>query len=206
MNYMSRSERAQQVVSNYNASVEADLNNPTPESGTNREADRQAVEAVKVDTRNWLKSYVLQVREFNIAQLRGAEDFARQQAYGMEDYNRSRAYAEADFNRSRVRRERLRSSAEVRRDGLQPPEEVRKLRLLQFSRKRSEEDFNRQMVNMARDAAKNIMDIYTRMTVQRTWSAQNLLQNMVDQQKRSTEMTENSASLRKAGMSDQTIR
>lgn len=205
MNYMSSSERAQQVVSNYNASVEADLNNPTPESGTNREADRQAVEAVKVDTYNRLKSYVLQVREFNIAQSRGAEDFARQQAYGMEDFNRSRAYAEADFNRSRVYAES--DFARQRKHAETDYNRQRKYANFDFqlSRKRSEEDFNRQMVNMARDAAKNIMDIYTRMTVQRTWSAQNLLQNMADQQKRLTEMTENLASLRKAGMSDQTI-
>jgi len=205
MNYMSSSERAQQVVSNYNASVDADLNNPTPESGTNREADRQAVEAVKVDTYNRLKSYVLQVREFNIAQSRGAEDFARQQAYGIEDFNRSRAYAEADFNRSRVYAES--DFARQRKHAETDYNRQRKYANFDFqlSRKRSEEDFNRQMVNMARDAAKNIMDIYTRMTVQRTWSAQNLLQNMADQQKRLTEMTENLASLRKAGMSDQTI-
>ena len=194
MGYMSSSQRAQQLVSNYNASVSTDINNPTAESGANREADRQAVEATKLDTYNKLKSYVLQVREFNIARSRGAEDFARQQSWALDDYNRSRAYAESDFNRSRKYAEtdynRQRKYANYD---------------FQLSRKRAEEDFNRQMVNMARDSAKNIMDIYTRITVQRTWSAQNLLQNMADQQARLAEMTNNLDTLRKSGMSNASL-
>ena len=52
---------------------------------------------------------------------------------------------------------------------------------------RQEEDFQHQVVLMTRNAAKQIMNIYERLTVQRTWSASNLLQNMADQQARLAE-------------------
>lgn len=183
MGFMDRSGQARQLAANYREDLATDLQNPTAESGQNREQSRQGLQGFIQQTYDRLKSFALSVREFNVSRERGEADFARQQQYNLEDYNRSRAYAEDDYNRQR---------------GYAQEDFNR-------SRRRQEEDFNHQVVVMARETAKTMTNIYERLNVQRTWSAQNLLQNMADQQRRLEEQQAQLAKLRDAGLSNQAI-
>lgn len=183
MTYMSRPEQVQQLASNFRSSQEAYLNNPNEDSGAQLEKDRQALEGARAATYNRMKALLTQVREFNVSLERGAEDYNRQLAYGYEDFARSRKYSEEDYARSRMY----------------------SLRDFNKSRRRQEEDFQHQVVVMTRNAARQIMNIYERLTVQRTWSASNLLANMRDQQERLAEQQANLRKLRSAGLSGDAI-
>lgn len=205
MRYMSRSGRAAELRSNYEASLQTYLTNPNEESGSQLESDRVALENLKADTRDYMQSLVTQRREYDVSRSRAEEDFARQQKYMLFDFELSKKRAYEDFAISRERAEydfnlqqkyQLTDYTRSRRHAY---EDFTRQRL------RSEEDFNHQVVLMTRQTARSMTNIYERINVQRTWSAANLMQNMQDQQARLREAQVNLGRLREAGLSGEAI-
>ena len=121
-------------------------------------------------------------------------DFNQQQAWGEEDFNRQREINLRNFN---LQRKRAQEDFDLQR----------KYSIEDFNRSRreEEEDHNRMVKRNIEEQAKTMYNAYQRVTVQRTWSSQSLLQNMEDQQKRLIEQQANLAEARKRGLSDQAI-
>lgn len=167
---------------------------PSQESGDLLEASRQTLAGTVLAKKEQLKSFVTQLREFNISRGQQEEDYAQQREWSQEDYDRQRGYAEHDFNQQRKWSEndynRQRQWAQADFDK---------------SRRRTEENYQHQIVLMTKQTASEMTNIYERMNVQRTWDAANLFENMQDQQTKLAEQQANLARLRKAGLSDATI-
>lgn len=145
-----------------------------------------------------------------------SEDYNRSRKYQEEDFNRSRKYGEDDYDRSRVRnqenydRMRLRSQESFQRQLTRGDRDwniSRGRQLVDYnrSRKREEEDYNHQIERMAKSTAQNILNIYSRISVERTWTASNLIENFADQQRQLAEQVSNLGKLRKMGMTDDAI-
>lgn len=157
-----------------------------------------------------------------------SEDYERQRSYTYEDYYRSVARANEDFARSRQRSEedfnqsrnwtledyylslnrqeddyqlsRVRGEYDYRLSRQYALDDYNK------SRRRQEEDFNHQQVLMARQTARNLTDIYSRMNVQRTWDAENLLVNSQEQIDKMARHRSGLDSLRDMGVSSDAIK
>lgn len=152
------------------------------------------VDSVETSMDSMLKSLVTQSREFAIQQQQSIENFGISRARSEADFARQRERSEEDFNRSRKRSQddydlQLRQS---RSD-------------FNLSRLRQEEDFNHQVEVMAEQSAKSLYNIYDRVAVQRTQSAQNVLINGADQVRRMQEQAANLDKLRSAGLTDNSI-
>ena len=132
--------------------------------------------------------------QYNLQRQQSNEDFFRQLNYGQDDYDRSRRLQEDSFNRSRARAER---------DFIISREE--QMYGYNLQRTRAEKDFNHQVEVMAKESAKNVYDAYSRVQVERTSSAQNLLGNLADQQRRMDQQQQNLQQLRQAGLSSDAI-
>jgi SLT domain-containing protein/type II secretory pathway pseudopilin PulG len=131
---------------------------------------------------------------YALQRTQSTQDFYRQLNYGQDDYDRSRRLQEDSFNRQRGRSER---DFQIQRD--------EQLYNYNLSRTRAEADFNHQVQQMAKESAKNVYDAYSRVQVERTSSAQNLLANLADQQRRMDQQQQNLAQLRQAGLSGDAI-
>lgn len=217
MNYMSKPQQAQELLGNYQQAQQTARDNPDlASSGPDLEKARAAMAGLQGQTKNDLKSFALQYREFTVSRDRGeqdynlqrqynADDFARSQKYQTDDFYRNRGYSEQDFSRQQKRSSedfyRSRKRAETAYN-LQ-----RSYSTADFNRQRlhGEQDFQHQVVLMTQETAKTMTNIYERINVQRTWSAQNLIQNMADQQKKLDEAQINMDRLRKAGVSNATL-
>lgn len=123
-------------------------------------------------------------QDFGLSMERQEEDFYRSRERQDADYARSRKRAYEDFNLSRKHAE----------------DDFNR------SRKRSEEDFNHQKELMARQTAKSMADVYSRINVQQTWDAQNLVMNVQDQAARFSKQIEDLKKLRKMGISSEAIK
>ena len=205
MRYMSRGERAGVALQNYQQSLITYRQFGYEESGQQLEQDRQILEQTRADARDYMTSIVTQRREFNVSLARSEYDFNLQKARSEEDYNRSRQRAFEDFSISRERAEY--DYALQQKYQLEDYNRSRMHAQADFDRQRhrQEEDYQHQVVVMTRQAARTITNIYERLNVQRTWSAQNLLQNMADQQERLAEAQDNLSKLRNAGLSGDAI-
>jgi TP901 family phage tail tape measure protein len=111
------------------------------------------------------------------------EQFQRQQRYMQEDHQRQMMLAERDYNTTLIRAERDYNRARLR----------------------AYEDFSKQMQRRAEDLAKGMMDPFTRISVEQTWSGEGLIANLKEQQAALEEQVANLDSLRKAGVSQQSI-
>lgn len=123
------------------------------------------------------------LRDFGLQQQWQEDDFNRQRSINLRNFNLQRARAQEEFDLQR------------------------KYSIEDFNRSRreEEEDHDRMVKRNIEEQAKTLYNAYQRVTVQRTWSSQSLLQNMEDQQKRLVEQQANLAAARKAGLSDQAI-
>ena len=143
--------------------------------------------------------------DFNLQQKRGWADYNLSRARGEYDFNLSRKRSDFDFTLSRERQDddynvsRKRSYFDFNLSQKQAEYDFN------LSRKRSEQDFNHQRELMARNTAKNLADIYTRINVQPTWDAQNLAMNAKDQANMFRQQLANLKKLRKMGISTATI-
>lgn len=143
--------------------------------------------------------------DFRLSRERSDEDFSRQMTRSEEDYDRQRRWSLDDFNRSRARgeddyqRQRMRQEVDYRQQREWSQEDFNK------GRRRAEEDFAHQQLLMARSTARQMQDIYTRMTVKPSWDAENLLVNAEDQLRRMEEQQANLARVREMGLSGDVI-
>lgn len=133
--------------------------------------------------------------DYNLQRLRGEENYNLQIKRTMEDYNTSRARGEQDFQLSKTRAEF--NFNQSMKDSYAD---------FKTSKLRSEADFNHQVELMVQQSAKSMMNIYERVTVQRTWSAASLLQNAVDQNQRASEQKANLDKIRGMGVSGDVIK
>ena len=144
------------------------------------------------------------------------ESYNRSRKYQEEDFNRSRKLANEDYHRSRLRNEeqyqisRKRQESDYQRSLLRGEREWnisrnRQLADYNRSRLREEADYNHSLERMAKQTAQSIMDIYSRIGVERTWSAQGLLENYADQQRQLQEQLANLDKARKLGLSNDAI-
>lgn len=156
-------------------------------------------------------------RDFGIQQSRQADDYYRQLNRGQEDYDRSRRRSEADFQLSRTRQVADYNVSRARSDYDFNISRQRSVDAFNLSLKdsyadyvtsklRSEQDFNHQVELMVEQSAKQMMNIYERITVQRTMSAQSLLLNANDQLQRMQEQSQNLDKLRGMGVSSDVIK
>ena len=176
--------------------VKAAMNTPISAGFTKQ--DRQAAEdqyQTQVQQQyDYFKNLLYQQREYEVMRKRAQEDYNLQRTYQEEAFNRSRQRAEADFALMRER-----ATANFNR------QTFRANRDFNLQRKRGEEDHNHQVKLMVEQQSKSMMDIYTRVQTTRTHSAQWLLSNAADQQKRMEEQSGNLEKLRGMGMSKQAI-
>lgn len=144
------------------------------------------------------------------------EDYQRSRKYQEQDFQQGRAYAEEDFARSRMHEEEDFQKYRARAEDNFELQRFRTMRSwnrsrsreeenFNRSRMREEEDFNHRVEQMAKQQARNITDIYSRVMVERTWSADNLIQNLADQQRRMDEQIANLEKARALGLSTEAI-
>jgi len=210
MVYMTRGQQAGQVAANFRAATRDAYNaqGTTGESDAEArlESSRQELESQRASAYQLFKQVVVQVREFNIAQSRAQEDFAIQRGRSDYEYNLQRSRAQEDFNRQRQRQEdqfnrsQARGLRDYNRGRMQAQQDFNK------SRMRNEQDYQHQVVLMTEQAAQQVYNIYERVNVARTWSAQNLMTNAQDQLDRLKEQADNLASARKMGVSSDVIK
>jgi len=166
--------------------------------------------------RQYFTQLLIQKREFEIQQQRGQDDFDKQRrrmdydyelqrARAQEDFHLQRQYQEEDYQRGRSRAEfdfelqRERASENYHRSL------KRQRHDFNLSRRRQEEDFHHQVELMTEQAAKNMYNVYERVSVQRTQSAGYSLFNMQDQLNRMQEQSSQLDQLRGMGLSDNAI-
>ena len=140
------------------------------------------------------RSRRFQEEDFQLYRVRGWENFDRQRLREEDNYQRQRGRAEEDYQRQLYRQNR-----NWNRDRGRQEEDFQRGRL------REEEDFNHRIEQMAKQTARTVFDVYSRVGVERTWSVQNLLQNMADQQRYLDEQLKNLTEARRLGLSDQAI-
>lgn len=136
---------------------------------------------------------------------RQQEDFDRSMAYSWEDFWRNRERQEYNYTLSRERSEENYQISRARSEYNFNLQRTRAVDNFNRQRLRSERDYNIQVERMAEQQAKSIYNIYERVSVQRTWGANNLLQNLKDQQGRIEEQNANLDRVRSMGLSDDVI-
>lgn len=167
-------------------------------------------------------------RDFNRSQSRQQDDYELSRSRGEADYQQSRLRNQEDFNISRARSEQayqisLKRTMEdyttSRKRGEQDFQLSVKRGAQQFSisqsqayedfktsRLRGEQDYNHQVEMMVEQSAKQMMNIYERVTVQRTYSAAGLLANAQDQNQRLAQQSQDLAKARQLGLSSDAIK
>jgi TP901 family phage tail tape measure protein len=167
--------------------------------------------------RDFNRSQSRQQFDYNLQQQRGEADYHLSRVRNQEDYNISRMRSEEaynlsvkrtleDFQTSRTRGEadyqlsRQRGALSFNISQQQSYEDFR------TSRIRGEQDFNHQATLMVEQSAKQMMNIYERVTVQRTMSAGSLLANATDQNRRMAEQAANLDKARQMGLSGDAIK
>jgi hypothetical protein len=144
--------------------------------------------------RQYFMQQLYQQREFNVMRERAEYDYNLSREYAQEDYQRSRMWQEEDYGIARSRAERNFRIMQGRAQ-----------QNFNISRRRQEEDHQHQVVLMTENAAKQMMNIYERVAVQRTSSAEFILYNAQDQLERMTEQSQNLEEMRRRGFSNRTI-
>ena len=163
--------------------------------------DREAQQQAKQQMAGALSDQVNYFRQLLIMQ----DNYDKQRQRAQEDYTLQRRYAEFDYQLQRSRaedafeRQRKRAVEDFNRN------RHRAYFNFHLQRKRAEEDFNHSVSMMAKQQAQSIYDIYNRVQVQRTTSAEWLLSNAADQLKRMQEQAANLDKVRKMGLNDSAI-
>ena len=192
MPYQNRTEQFGTQTGQFRAAMK------TPISASFTKEDRMAAEdqyQTQVQQQyDYFKNLLYQQREYEVMRSRAQEDYNLQRTYQEEAFNRSRQRAEADY-------ELMRARAVANFDR----QRHRAQRDFNLQRKRGEEDHHHQVKLMVDQQAKSMMDIYSRVTTQRTHSAEWILSNAQDQNKKMQEQSANLEKLRGMGVSKATI-
>ena len=132
--------------------------------------------------------------QYNLQRSRAQDDFQTQRKYQEHDYQLGRRRAEADFalQRNRGQADYDRSMRRSRQD-------------YNLSRLRQEEDYHHQVMLMQEQAAQQLYNVYERVQVKGTSSAEFLLVNADDQLQRMQQQSQNLDQLRGMGLSDDAI-
>ena len=158
-----------------------------------QEAMQQFFEQAEAQ-RQYFVQQLYRQREYNVMRERAEYDYNLSREYAQEDYHRSRMWQEQDYDIARQRAERNFRIMQGRAQ-----------QNFNISRRRQEQDHQHQVVLMTENAAKQMMNIYERVAVQRTASAEYILYNAQDQLERMTEQSQNLEELRRRGFSNRTI-
>lgn len=214
MPFMNRGQRFGAQADLFTAQRNVMAGDPT------RAADMQgatdAMQASMAEQGDYFKNLLIQQREFSISQARAQEDFGITRDRMEEQYNLSRARSQQDFNIARKQQEHdyqlSRTRAETdfsitQNRSTQGFQRAQRRGQMDFnlSRKRQEEDYLHSITQMVEQQAKSMYSIYDRVRVESSSSANFLLFNAGDQLKRMQEQEQNLDTLRKAGVSDDTI-
>ena len=203
---MTRGQRYQSQIQSYQQAQTLYKSNPNATGMAEyMESQRARTAEMSNDATMFFRQLTQAQRELDISQSRALTDFTRQRRNSEYDFNLSRSRSLEDYNRSRSRQEEAFRRQENYAEVDNTKTRMRAYRDFTKGRKRQEEDFNHSIVQMTKQAARSIYDIYQRITVQQTWSGQNLLQNMIDQQNRLAEQQANLAAARKMGLSGDVI-
>jgi murein DD-endopeptidase MepM/ murein hydrolase activator NlpD len=217
-----------QAQGDLSAAMGAFRRNPNaPNAATQVETQKTNAQQLLAQATQREVGLAMQYRQFNIQQRQGVQQVQRQQGVAATNFTRQRQYGEADFQLQRNRgeedyaRERSRtlSDYDLQRSRSEDDynrqrargiadydvQQRRQLDSFNLSRHREEEDYNHQVQVMAKETAQTVYDQYQRITVQRTFSGTNLLQNLGEQQKALDTQEKNLAKARKMGLSNLAI-
>lgn len=182
------------------------VDNPTaPDNAKNLKASVDAAKDLRMEGAQQAQALADQFVNLTWQRQQGEEQLARTRSRMLRDFGLQQQWQEEDFNRQR--------EINLRNFNLQRKRAQEDFDLQQRyaredfdrSRREEEEDHDRMVKRNIEEQAKTLYNAYQRVTVQRTWSSQSLLQNMEDQQKRLVEQQANLAAARRAGLSDQAI-
>lgn len=193
MPMMSRAQQFQTTIQSMGA-----LENITPTTAAQRgllEQQKMTTAQGVAGTVDYVKQMLLMQDQYEISRQRAQEDYAEQQAYQLHDFNLQRSRAEYQFNLGRQR-----ATADYYRNVRRGNYEFN------LQRRRQEEDFNHQTKIQAEQMAASVYDIYQRVQVERTSSAQWLIANAHDQLVKMQEQEKNLNTLRAEGLSNAAIR
>jgi TP901 family phage tail tape measure protein len=143
---------------------------------------------------SYFQQMLLMQNQYEISRTRAQDDYNLQRGYQEHDFNLQRSRAETDFQQQRqyATEDYNRS---VRRANYQ----------YNLQRRQAEADFNHQIEVSSKQMAMSVMDIYKRVDVQRTSSAEWILSNAQDQIVRMQEQESNLNKLRREGLSTNAI-
>lgn len=194
-------DNARQLLGNLAGSYRATGPDAQQQQVSAEDAYMNAQASLKGQLTNIVKAY----REYGIQRSRSETDFNLQRGRAESDFALQRKYSQYDFNLSRARGE---NDYQVSRARGQADFDLQRSiseRNFNLSRTRSETDYNHQLVLMARQTAQQMTDIYTRITVQRTWSSSNLLANSNDQLAKMRQQQSDLSTLQGMGVSGDVI-
>jgi len=163
--------------------------------GEDARKQAQAAYAQQVQEQyNYFKQLLYQQREFNVSRDRAEEDYNLQREYAQDDFDRQRNRAEFDYQLMRSRAEDD-FARQQRRANYE----------FNLQRHRQEEDHHHQVQMMIEAQAQQMYNMYQRIAVQRTASADWLLFNAQDQLEAMQGQSHDLDRLRNMGMSDNAI-
>lgn len=214
MQYMSGPQQAQTVRDNLTAAYQSP---DSPDREQRIMAAEDAYEQQRGGLFNRLKTIVRAYEDFDISQGRSREDFGISR--GRQDYNQRLqvSRSNSDFARSRQRSDEDYDLQRRRQDedyflslkrGWFDYNLSRQQSEYDFnlSRRRQEEDYQHQLVLMTRNTARQMQDIFQRITTVPTWDAQNLLTNAQDQNAQFRQQQQNLQQVRNMGVSSDVIK
>ena len=166
----------------------------TPAAQQRLEQQKQATAGGVLNSVQYVQQMLLMQDQYEISRKRAQDDYAEQQSYQLQDFNLQRSRAEYQFNLGRDR-----SVADYYRNVKRNNYEFN------LQRKRQEEDFAHSTELQAKQMAQTIYNVYQRVDVERTSSAEWILSNAQDQLNRMAEQEKNLKTLRRRGVSDAVI-
>lgn len=197
------------------AQQQAVINNPDKNEKQRTKATMAAGQAI-LQQGLMIREQLKQREMFEIHMRDAQQDFQQQLAWAEQDYQRQRKWAMQDFYRSQkwaqqdfeISRKRAEIEYQIMRGRAIYDYNLSMQRAqhdFHLQRKREEQDYHHSVMLMIEERSKSMMDIYQRVPVQQTSSAGWLLYNARDQLRRMREQEANLETLRRRGMTDNTI-
>ena len=159
-----------------------------------RDQEKQAYTQQVAGQYQYFQQMLAMQHQYDISRSRAQDDYHLQQTYQLHDFNLQRTRAESDFNRQQAY-----AVADYHRSVKRANYDYN------LQRKQAQADFDHQLEVSAKQMAMSVYDIYKRVDVQRTSSAEWILSNAQDQLVRMQDQESNLKKLRREGLSDNAI-
>jgi TP901 family phage tail tape measure protein len=192
MPLMTRAQQFQATIGQMNAL--SGITPRTQEQAAQLEQQKTATAQGFVDQASYFKQLLLMQDQYEIQRTRAQQDYSLQRSYQEHDYQLQRSRQEYQFHLSQNR-----ATADYYRS-------VRRAQYdFNLQRSRSEADYQHSVSVQAKQMAQSVYDIYSRVQVQRTSSASQILSNAADQLQRMRQQESDLQRLRAMGASDSMI-